>query len=263
VRIFIAILLFLTASASAESPLLTSATSDSSAQILTANSHWLPWRKVDSDGHLNGIEVDILKRLSQRLHLKLKTKSCGWKRCLKHMEVGESDIMTGLFKTPEREKYMKFIKPAYRVTQGTCFYVNKNSLTEINDYKDLSELTIGVVKGVSYFKRFDKDDKIKKYPLTTGTNLFRLLEVNRIDAVIFACAAGDVRLKDEHLNSKVRRANYIYRVDHPVYIALSKKSSLLSREAEISQNLQSMLDLGEIEKILSSYGIVDIREKSH
>lgn len=237
--------------------------SSSTQQIVMANSHWLPWRKVDNEGHLRGIEIDILKRLSHKLNLNLITKSCGWKRCLKFMEVGESDVMTGVFKTPERERYMKFITPAYRLTQGTCFYVNKEQPVEINNYRDLHNLKIGVVKGVSYFSKFDTDINIRKHAYTTGTDLFRLMQGKRIDAVIMACEAGDVRLKNENLKTKFKRANYVYRVEHPVYIAISKKSALLSREPEISKALQIMLDKGEINEILSSYGIIDIKESSH
>jgi polar amino acid transport system substrate-binding protein len=94
-------------------------------QLTITNSHWPPWRVLENDGSLNGIDIDILKGLSTRLDLQLITKGCGWKRCLKSMELGESDVMTGLFKTPEREKYMQFIEPPYRSVQNTCFYLTE------------------------------------------------------------------------------------------------------------------------------------------
>ena len=226
-------------------------------QLLTVNSHWPPWRVLEDDGHLSGIEVDILKHLSTRLKLQLVTKGCGWKRCLKHMELGESDVMTGLFKTAEREKYIKFITPPYRLEQNTCFYQNRTNSVAINHFEDLHKITVGVVEKVIYFEPFESDEAIKKHYATTDINLFRLLEADRIDAVIMSCVTGDVHLKRLGLNDKFKHANYIHRVAHPVYLGISRKSPLLARHKDISQALQNMVNSGEIKQIMSEYGILD------
>ena len=228
----------------------------SAAQLTSANSHWPPWRVLEDDGSLSGIDVDILKRLSTRLELQLVTKGCGWKRCLKHMELGGSDVMTGLFKTPDREKYMKFIDPPYRVAHNTCFYQNKNQSVEINRFEDLHKITVGVVKKVVYFEPFDSDASIKKFHATTDENLFRLLKAQRIDTIIMGCVTGDIFLKRLDLNDEFKHANYVHRVAHPVYLAISRKSPLLARGTDISQALQSMLNKGEIKQIMSDYGVL-------
>jgi hypothetical protein len=44
-----------------------------------------------------------------------------------------------------------------------------------------------------------------------------------------------------------------------VYIAVSKKSPLLARIDDISQALRSMVDEGEIQQIMSEYGVVQQR----
>ena len=224
-------------------------------QLTTANAHWPPWRVLEDDGHLSGIDIDILEHLTTRLQLQLVTKGCGWKRCLKHMKVGESDVMTGLYKTPEREKYMKFIAPPYRVAQGTCFYLSRARAIEINSYQDLHNLTIGAVKKVVYFDLFENDNSIKKHYSTTDEKLFRLLQGQRIDSLIMACTTGDIIIKRLGLNTKVKRANYIHRAIRPVYLAISKQSPLLARDKEISQILKRMLDKGVIKQIMSNYGI--------
>lgn len=227
-------------------------------QLTSANSHWPPWRVVEDDGSMNGIEIDILKSLSTHLELQLVTKGCGWKRCLKYMQIGEGDVMTGLFKTPEREKYMKFIDPPYRAVQNTCFYQKKDQTVEINNYQDLHHITVGVVEDVAYFEPFSSDEGIKKYSSIKHEHLFRLLNTQHIDAVIMGCAVGDVRLKRLGLIDTFKHANYIHQVAHPVYIALSKKSRLFNREKDISQALQKMIKEGEIKHIISSYGVLEI-----
>ena len=226
--------------------------------MTVANTHWPPWRILKNDGHLKGIEIDILERLSEQLGLSLETKGCGWKRCLKHMEVGESDVMTGLQKTPEREQYMTFIEPPYRTIQSICFYTNKASAINIRNYDDLRKLTIGVIQKVAYFEPFNNDQKIKKHGVTTGDNLLRLVEGNKIDAFVNECLAGDNFIKEKKLSRVIKRTEYVHSEVRPIYLAISNKSPLLKRKNEISNELKKMLDTGEIAKIIESYGLVDV-----
>lgn len=223
--------------------------------IIIANTHWPPWRMLQKDGTLSGIEIDILQQLSASLQLNLISKGCGWNRCLKYMEVGESDIMSGLYKTTEREQYMAFIEPPYRISHGTCFYQNKNSKKIINSYQDLQKIIVGVVKKVSYFDQFDHDYTINKYISIHDINQFRLLERNRIDAVAMNCIGADMYLKDFKGKNSIKRAPYIYKKIQPVYFAISKKSPLLPRKQEFSNALQNMLDKNEVENIMQKYGI--------
>lgn len=223
-------------------------------QITTANTHWPPWRVMAADGAIAGIEIDILERLTEHLNLQLITKSCGWKRCLKHMEVGESDLMIGLFKTPERETYMTFISPAYRIENNICFYQNSDQQVNINRFEDLYNITVGVVKKVAYFEKFDGDKEINKFYATTDETLFRLLKAKKIDSVIMPCIAGDVFIKNLGVEGEFQHANYVNHVESPVYIAISNQSTFLVRAKEISQALQKMVDEGEINQIMLSYG---------
>jgi len=227
-------------------------------ELTTANANWPPWRVIHEDGTLDGIEIEILQHVANDLGLNLVTKGCGWKRCLKHMEIGGSDVMTGVYKTPERQKYMTFIEPAYYTTQGICFYTLKSKTLRINQYEDLKPLTIGTVKKVSYFDRFDNDTSLNKFESTTGNASFRLLEGGRIDVIVLNCINGDISANVGDRADLITRAKYIFKTHRPVYLAISNKSPLLPRQDEFSQSLQKMLDNHEIDRILASYGIVSI-----
>lgn len=226
--------------------------------LSTANANWAPWRVLNDKGTLEGIDIDILQYVANDLNLNLITKGCGWKRCLKHMEVGGSDVMTGLYKTAEREKYMTFIDPAYYTTQGICFYTLKSNALNIQRYEDLQSLTIGVVDKVSYFERFDHDLSINKLAAVTGQALFRLLKGGRIDAIVLNCINGDISINKDNRKELIERSAYIFKTHRPVYLAISNKSPLLKRKEEFSKSLQKMLNNNEVEKILESYGIVSI-----
>ncbi|MGY5450554.1 substrate-binding periplasmic protein [Agarivorans sp. MS3-6] len=221
--------------------------------LTTANAHWPPWRELEPDGRLSGIEIDILTELSQRLGLQLETKGCGWKRCLKHMVLGESDVMTGLLKTAEREQYMAFIDPPYRSKQSHCFYLHRGTDVELNSYQDLSSITVGLQSKVAYFERFDNDDSISKHEAIDDVSLFRLLKGDRVDTVIMSCIEGDNFLKQQGLSQWFKHAHYVEYSERNVYLAVSKQSPLLQRRQEISTAIQSMLDSGEISAILNQH----------
>jgi polar amino acid transport system substrate-binding protein len=116
-----------------------------------------------------------------------------------------------------------------------------------------------VVKKVVYFEQFNNDNSIKKYPTTTDLTLFRLLKAQKIDAIIMECIVGDIHIKRLGFNDDFKHANYINSVENQVYLTISKQSPLLSREEDVSQALQSMINEGEIKQIMSSYGVLDIK----
>ncbi|GDY27135.1 hypothetical protein AHAT_30250 [Agarivorans sp. Toyoura001] len=218
--------------------------------ITTANAHWPPWRTIESDGSLSGIEIDILKGLSARLELDLVTKGCGWKRCLKHMKMGESDLMSGLYKTAEREQYMAFVEPPYRSHQNTCFYLLHDSQLKINSYQDLKSLRIAVQSKVAYFERFDKDEQLFKHEVIDDIAAFRLLKGGRVDTLIMSCAEVDYFIKEQSISAWFKHANYVEQEHRPVYLAISKHSPLVQRKQELSKALQDMLDSGEVQSLL-------------
>lgn len=219
--------------------------------LMTANAHWPPWRTIEADGSLSGIEIELLRLLSERLNLQLHTKGCGWKRCLKHMMVGESDVMTGLYRNAEREQYMAFVEPAYRSFQSICFYLKNDSQHQVNSYKDLGKLTISVQSKVAYFERFDQDLALNKHEVIDDMAAFRLLKGKRVDAVVMSCVEGDYFLKEQGISAWFKHADYRQQTRRPVYLAISKLSPLVERQQEISNLLQAMIDSGEIEALIA------------
>ena len=61
------------------------------------------------------------------------------------------------------------------------FYVNTENAITIDTYKDLKDLSVGVLRGGSYFERFDQDKKLIKIEMTTHEQLVNMLRKKRID----------------------------------------------------------------------------------
>jgi len=223
--------------------------------LKTANAHWPPWRMERADGSLYGLEIDLLQHLSARLNLPLETKNCGWKRCLKHMQLGESDIMSGLYRTAERERYMLFVEPPYRTQQHHCFYLNKNHPVKLTDYQDLYALKVGVQSDVVYFSPFDDDLRVDKHYAIDDQALFRLLRGSRVDTVLMSCAEGDAYLQRAGLFLYFNHAEYVHSTERPVYLAVSKQSPLAERLEELSKVLRAFIEAGELDALFTKYQI--------
>ncbi len=223
--------------------------------IKTANAQWPPWRIERADGSLYGLEIDLLESLSAQLNLTLETKNCGWKRCLKHMQLGESDVITGLYRTAERERYMYFVEPPYRTQQHHCFYLNKNHQVKLADYQDLYALKVGIQSNVVYFSPFDEDKGLTKHNAIDDQALFRLLRGGRVDTVLMSCAEGDAFLQHEGLFQYFEHAEYVHSTKRPVYLAVSKLSPLAERLDELSSVLKAFIEDGELDALFTKYQI--------
>lgn len=99
--------------------------------------HFAPWKIVDDQGRISGIDIEFLQMLTGQMGLETTFVVAPFKRGLLMMEQGKLDIMTGLLKRPEREDYIDFIDPPYKTTSNKTFYVLKGRGHFINNYEEL------------------------------------------------------------------------------------------------------------------------------
>lgn len=214
--------------------------------------HYPPWKIVE-EGRIDGINVKLTRTLLQQIDLNARFIVRPWKRELKMMEKGSADLMSGLLKTPEREKYMIFLEPPYKKKSIKSFFVRKGESGRIREYADLTGLLIGTTLGTRYFKKFDEDSTLTKDMVKdTGVNLKKLLN-HRVDTFITTETVGDYLIARQGLQSLVEKAEYKYSAPLPVYFAVSRKSSLAARVPELSSVLKKMIESGEVDKIINEF----------
>ncbi len=187
-----------------------------------------PWTIINKKPY-RGIDVDIINMLAADLSLTVNFVTCPFKLCLALMESGDVDLMPGLLKTPAREKYMVFIKPAYFYDPPKIFYLNKENPKQIHRYEDLKDLTIGVNRGVSYFEKFDNDKALKKFIVTKELQLLKLLKIGRIDTFISTESIADYLIATEGFLDNFIKAPFHYGNGDVSYLAISKKSAFLQK----------------------------------
>ncbi|WP_421900725.1 substrate-binding periplasmic protein [Maridesulfovibrio sp.] len=234
--------------------ILTATASSSLAQeIIVPVSDYPPWRIVQNNHNISGINIDLINALLQKIDLKPTYVVRPWKRAQRMMKKGTADLMNGLLKHHEREEYMIYLEPPYKTKSSKAFYILKGSSTKIASYEDLYKYRVGVTLGSKFFPRFDHDEQLKKDMGKDAANNLKKLELERIDTFITTETVGDYLLHKHGYQDKVEKADYIYSKPLAVYFAVSKKSPLAQRVPELNAALKEMVDSGEVQDIIDRF----------
>ncbi|MCP4597514.1 ABC transporter substrate-binding protein [Neptuniibacter sp.] len=225
------ILLF---SAVALLPLTTSAAD----KLIIGVDNWPPFRFVTNE-EISGIDHELWSRLSRRLDFEIEFFRCPWKRCLRMMEKGQIDAMSGLAWRKERAEYITYIQPHY-YTCSTQLYLRHGYSRRISKHRDLHTMTVGMVGGSAYYEAFDKDKDILKINVAQEAVLPNLLLEERIDAFIGTDCQADYELQSRGISHQIDKAVFKPGNSVKLYVGLSSASKWTERINEFNQALQHL-----------------------
>ncbi len=220
--------------------------------IKIAASDFPPYTIVSGE-NITGIDILLVNKLAQKIGLSIEYVKCPWKRCLKLMEHGGIDMLTGVYKRPEREEYMLFIEPHYTEATDT-FYIATNNPLQIEHYDDLKDIFIGLERGIKIFEPFDSDSSLNKHEVNKLEQAIKMTRLGRLDTFVGATIHTDYLLLQKNYQTKFKRAKLVITgPDTYAYFTLSKLSSYQSRIHEFNHTLKSLKQSGEIENILKLF----------
>jgi len=199
---------------------------------------WPPFRFIKGDT-VSGIDNELMKKIAKKMGFKLRYQLCPWKRCLKMMENGQIDGMSGLAWREERAKYITYTTPSYYQC-STQFYLVHGKTRRISKHRDLHAMTIGMVSGSAYYEAFDKDTAINKKSVTQEAVLPDLLLEGRISAFIGTDCQADYELQLRGLTNQVTKARFKPGNSVDLFFGLSSKSPWVKRKAEFNKALQEI-----------------------
>ena len=208
---------------------------------------------------VSGIDIMLVNILMSKLSLKIEYVRCPWKRCLDLMKQGKIDMLTGVFRRPDREQYLQYITPHY-VQAENAFYIPKGSRLKIEEYSDLHHLRIGLERGSQMFEPFDSDQQLTKFEVSKMIQAIRMTKLGRLDTFIGATIPTEYLLLQANLHTEFRRAKFVY-IDKGAqgYFVISKKSEFAKDLENFNKVLYEMKNKGTIEeifKLFSQGGVV-------
>ena len=204
-------------------------------------------------GFKDGLQSLLMQSIAENLETDIEIKEVPFARRLHYLETGSIDIGAELLKNSEREKYIYFIDPPYKLKSKKIFIVQKGKSAMIQKYEDLYNLKIGTGIKSSYFNRFDNDMKITKESAPSFNHNIKKLISERIDAVIYTESFAFMKIKEMGFENLLEAADFSYSKDNPVYFGISKKSELINNLEKTEKVIKKMILKGDIDKIINKY----------
>ncbi len=204
------------------------------------------------NGKFVGENIDLANALATQSGYKTQFIYCPIARCFSLIENGKADMIIAVRKTEVRKKFLNYLEPPIKIQKLPLrFYIRADNKITLNSYKDLLPLTVGVLRGASYFDKFDRDTQIKKIPLTNHQQLIDMLLKGRIDTFLER-EESIMPLVDQNVYAtRIKLAKFSYDESVGSYIALSKNSLLKNEIALFSEAFQSLSSNGELTAIIN------------
>lgn len=220
--------------------------------LVVATDYWPPFRIKGEEG-LTGIDVDIMHQIGKRMGVRVEFHVEPWARCLLDMESGQVDLMTGLAKIPERQRYIAYASPSYYECAPAFYERTSRQGPPIRSYDDLKDVTIGFTRGSAYFEPFDSDTTLFKVSGTNENQLLKMLADNRLDVIIGTDCQVEYDLAQLDLMQSIRKTPYQPDKSVTLYIGISRQSPLLKRLGEVERIIEEMIRDGSIRTIAQKY----------
>ena len=138
------------------------------------------------EGKLKGASIDLVTQIFSELNIKVVTDKGGpWKRVVLRAQQGKVDMLVGVRRNPEREKFLDFIEPPITPAAQAIFILKESDFV-YRDWNDLKGKVGATTLGVSFGSEFDDFAKKNLYieRVKTINQNFRKLLKHRIDYIL-------------------------------------------------------------------------------
>ncbi|MGV8842662.1 MAG: substrate-binding periplasmic protein [Pseudomonas sp.] len=195
----------------------------------------------DANGEVQGLAPRAVREVIGGLGLPLEIVVLGnWKRCLTDAAEGRVDLVIA-YRTAERERSLVFSQVPLLREEVSVFY-NRRKPLAVARLEDLARYRGGLLFGESYglaFDRFVAEQGNVEWVASNRQNFGKLIR-GRIDFIAHERRTGKLFLEYLPGASDIEVLPLTLAVDH-LYFAVSKRSPLAKRMADIDQQLQRLV----------------------
>jgi PAS domain S-box-containing protein len=180
------------------------------ARVVVVGEESPPFEFLGTDGKPRGIVVDIWRLWGRKAGVEVDYRIMEWSAALELVQGGKADIVSGMFRTPARERTWDFSRPYYRFSTSIFFH---RDLGGVSAVQDLKGFRVGIMKG-------DASEDLLRREAPDAT----LVSYPSWEALIDAALASEVRvfIADEpqtlHYLTKKAPGHLIRQAAHPVRI---------------------------------------------
>lgn len=210
-----------------------------------------PYRIIGSANggpYYTGIYIEILQMVADETGLTLDFVETPFARGFRALQAGDGDIMLGPNRSPEREAYLRYLDPP--LPREPKVFLQPRKAEPIGRYEDLAGKRIAVLRGATYFDRFDGDPQLKREAFDDYAAALRLVSLGRVDTAVMPELQALWLLRITGLDLALSPYRVPGRDSH---IVLSRKSPLLPLAPKMEASLRRLQAENRIARILQRY----------
>ena len=198
-----------------------------------------------------GILVDILEYVDERMPENLRIELYPWKRAYNYAQSSNMGGIIGISKTPERLNLFDFSHVLYY--DEVILVVKKGNEFDFKGYEDLRGLTVGACRDSSFGSRYEKaKDTFTLFPDSSVEQRLRLLLAERIDVAIIN--PGKLALISELSKIPDLSLDQFSIIDKPMeidanYLAFRKSQGMTDFLKRFNIVVDEGMNNGELKKI--------------
>lgn len=221
--------------------------------VIAMEGTWAPWTYHDETGVLTGYDVEVGRKIAEKIGVKAEFVEGKWDGLLAGLDAGRYDLMiNGVDVTPERAKVYDFSEPyAY----NRMVVIVDGNRTDISSMADLKGKNTANTISSTYAEEAEKHGA-KVTGVDDLNQTFELLLSGRIDATL----NSEVTFYDymrAHPDARIKIATVSDNVTE-VAIPIRKGEATASLRAVVNETIRGMRESGELAALSKRFFGTDI-----
>jgi polar amino acid transport system substrate-binding protein len=215
--------------------------------------------KESDSREVTGLDIEIVQEAMRRLGCKIELAEMPWARALEELKNGRIDLVSGAYRTAEREIYAHFSTHGIQSPNVLFFRVEDKDRWHLEHLADIAatDFSLGVQIDVTYSAEYERLKKLPAFEknltaVSQRSSLWKMLHRKRIDGVIADELTGLMELQELRLAGKIIPSSLIVSND-PAFFAFSKLTTDENFVADFDKVLQQMQDDGTFSTIRKKY----------
>lgn len=158
-----------------------SVVSASDHSLYSCVEHYPPLKVIDGDS-ISGEWIEAVRVVGIVAGKTVTFDDIPFDQCMKRLKLGSIDIVSGLIRTPERERHIEFVP--FTTDPAVKVFMTRMGGPVIDRYEDLQKLKIAKMKGVVQFQRFDSDSSLDTVDVPNHASGVQMLRSGRVDSLL-------------------------------------------------------------------------------
>ncbi len=223
-----------------------------------------PYEYVDSQVHLTGFHVELVREVAARLGWQVTFRRMPWKRALRSLETGDLDAVTYVARSSEREQFAIFLPDNVLHVSYTTLYIQRKMADKIHYQPPLEQMVYRWRTGIpgGYYMSDELMAMLKRgapvdQPTLTQSQLFVMLLSDRFDMVFGATSALELaKAEIPDIERKIQRLEGALFSDQRMYIAFSRQlGPMLPRT--FAEGYRQFRDEPAYQALIGRFGVAD------